>query len=213
MLASNGTTNGSSVTPTTSGSPSSTIPQSPYQSTLSSNYNGPAVSSPQVSSPQSGRYPPNHPLSGSKHLCSICGDRASGKHYGVYRLGTSHTSSPDITDYWHLICLFSCEGCKGFFKRTVRKDLSYACREERNCIIDKRQRNRCQYCRYQKCLQMGMKREAVQEERQRTKDKSENEVESTSNSHHDMPIERICEAEQRIEPKKDEVFVRISSFL
>ena len=52
-----------------------------------------------------------------------------------------------------------------------------------------------------------MKREAVQEERQRTKDKSENEVESTSNSHHDMPIERICEAEQRIEPKKDEVFV------
>lgn len=108
-------------------------------------------------------------------------------------------------DYICFRCLSSCEGCKGFFKRTVRKDLSYACREERNCIIDKRQRNRCQYCRYQKCLQMGMKREAVQEERQRTKDKSDNEVESTSNSHHDMPIERICEAEQRIEPKKDEV--------
>lgn len=63
--------------------------------------------------------------------------------------------------------VYSCEGCKGFFKRTVRKDLTYACREERNCIIDKRQRNRCQYCRYQKCLACGMKREAVQEERQR----------------------------------------------
>ncbi|CAH2104838.1 unnamed protein product [Euphydryas editha] len=98
-----------------------------------------------TSPPAMRNYPPNHPLSGSKHLCSICGDRASGKHYGVY----------------------SCEGCKGFFKRTVRKDLTYACREERNCIIDKRQRNRCQYCRYQKCLACGMKREAVQEERQR----------------------------------------------
>jgi len=91
-------------------------------------------------SPTNGQYPPNHPLSGSKHLCSICGDRASGKHYGVY----------------------SCEGCKGFFKRTVRKDLSYACREDKSCVIDKRHRNRCQYCRYQKCLSMGMKREAVQ---------------------------------------------------
>ncbi|XP_076256995.1 retinoid X receptor ultraspiracle isoform X2 [Rhynchophorus ferrugineus] len=124
-----------------------------------------------------GSYPPNHPLSGSKHLCSICGDRASGKHYGVY----------------------SCEGCKGFFKRTVRKDLSYACREEKNCIIDKRQRNRCQYCRYQKCLAMGMKREAVQEERQRTKDKDTSEVESTSSMQVDMPLERIVEAERRVE--------------
>jgi retinoid X receptor alpha len=54
---------------------------------------------------------------------------------------------------------FSCEGCKGFFKRTVRKDLTYTCRDNRDCIIDKRQRNRCQYCRYQKCLNVGMKRE------------------------------------------------------
>merc|ERR1712241_1148941 len=94
-----------------------------------------------------GNYPPNHPLANSKHLCTICGDKASGKHYGVY----------------------SCEGCKGFFKRTVRKELSYACRENKNCVIDKRQRNRCQYCRYMKCLQTGMKREAVQEERSRGK--------------------------------------------
>lgn len=61
----------------------------------------------------------------------------AGKHYGVY----------------------SCEGCKGFFKRTVRKDLTYTCRDNKDCLIDKRQRNRCQYCRYQKCLAMGMKRE------------------------------------------------------
>ncbi|XP_064648707.1 retinoic acid receptor RXR-alpha-B-like isoform X2 [Lineus longissimus] len=117
----------------------------------------------------------------NKHICAICGDRASGKHYGVY----------------------SCEGCKGFFKRTVRKDLTYACRDERNCIIDKRQRNRCQYCRYMKCLAMGMKREAVQEERQRVKEKGEGEVESTSCANSDMPVEHILEAELAVEPKTD----------
>lgn len=75
-----------------------------------------------------------------RHWCVICGDRASGKHYGV----------------------FSCEGCKGFFKRTVRKDLTYNCRESRQCMIDRRQRNRCQYCRYEKCLAQGMRREGEQ---------------------------------------------------
>ncbi|XP_035227438.1 retinoic acid receptor RXR-alpha-B-like isoform X2 [Stegodyphus dumicola] len=168
--------NGSGGTTVTSGAlppVTNSLSQSAYPGILPSNY----------ATPQSPRYPPNHPLSGSKHLCSICGDRASGKHYGVY----------------------SCEGCKGFFKRTVRKDLSYACREDRNCIIDKRQRNRCQYCRYQKCLAMGMKREAVQEERQRTKERNENEVESTSSSQNDMSIDRILEAELRVEPKTEDI--------
>ncbi|KAF6016826.1 RXRA [Bugula neritina] len=58
-----------------------------------------------------------------------------------------------------LLVLNSCEGCKGFFKRTVRKDLHYTCRDENNCTVDKRQRNRCQHCRYMKCLHQGMKRE------------------------------------------------------
>ncbi|XP_077162537.1 retinoic acid receptor RXR-alpha isoform X3 [Paroedura picta] len=147
---------------------------------------------------------PMHPsaamASFTKHICAICGDRSSGKHYGVY----------------------SCEGCKGFFKRTVRKDLTYTCRDNKDCLIDKRQRNRCQYCRYQKCLAMGMKREgmehhpsrptrlpgrqeeqAVQEERQRGKDRNENEVESTSNANEDMPVEKILEAELAVEPKTE----------
>lgn len=46
---------------------------------------------------------------------------------------------------------------------------------------------------------MGMKREAVQEERQRTKDRDTAEVESTSNMQTEMPIERIIEAERRVE--------------
>lgn len=52
---------------------------------------------------------------------------------------------------------------------------------------------------------MGMKREAVQEERQRTKEKNENEVESTSNIHNDMPINKILEAEIQVFPKEETI--------
>jgi len=55
----------------------------------------------------------------------------------------------------------SCEGCKGFFKRTVRKELVYECREQGCCVIDKNKRNRCQFCRYNKCLSLGMRREGT----------------------------------------------------
>uniref|UniRef100_A0A8C6P3M8 Retinoic acid receptor RXR n=1 Tax=Nothobranchius furzeri TaxID=105023 RepID=A0A8C6P3M8_NOTFU len=129
------------------------------------------------------------PMLSQKRLCSICGDRSSGKHYGVY----------------------SCEGCKGFFKRTVRKDLTYTCRDNKDCIVDKRQRNRCQYCRYQKCLAMGMKREGekagrregcLTEERQRNKER-DGEVESTSAVNEEMPVERILEAEMAVEQKTE----------
>ncbi len=75
--------------------------------------------------------------------CAICGDKGSGFHYSVY----------------------SCEGCKGFFKRTVQKDLQYKCREYQQCMINKQTRNQCQFCRFHKCLVVGMKREAVREDR------------------------------------------------
>uniref|UniRef100_A0AAR2JAH6 Retinoic acid receptor RXR n=1 Tax=Pygocentrus nattereri TaxID=42514 RepID=A0AAR2JAH6_PYGNA len=124
------------------------------------------------------------PTLSQKRLCAICGDRSSGKHYGVY----------------------SCEGCKGFFKRTVRKDLSYTCRDNKDCMVDKRQRNRCQYCRYQKCLAMGMKREDErrprEEERQRNKER-EGEAESTSAVNEEMPVEKILEAEMAVEQKTE----------
>lgn len=69
--------------------------------------------------------------------CLICGDRGSGYHYSV----------------------FSCEGCKGFFKRTVQKNLSYSCKESLSCVVNKYTRNNCQHCRYVKCLSVGMKRD------------------------------------------------------
>ncbi|XP_077065345.1 retinoic acid receptor RXR-beta-B isoform X2 [Siphateles boraxobius] len=116
------------------------------------------------------------PVLSQKRMCAICGDRSSGKHYGVY----------------------SCEGCKGFFKRTVRKDLSYTCRDNKECLVDKRQRNRCQYCRYQKCLAMGMKREAVQDERQKNKER-DGDYEFSSAANEEMPVEKILEAETAVE--------------
>lgn len=70
--------------------------------------------------------------------CAICGDRATGHHYGVS----------------------SCEGCKGFFKRSVQNKKVYTCRNlTKDCPIDKRHRNRCQYCRFQKCIIAGMIKE------------------------------------------------------
>ena len=68
-------------------------------------------------------------------FCIVCGDKASGRHYGVV----------------------SCEGCKGFFKRSVRKNVKYNCLGSNTCIVNKTMRNRCQSCRWQKCVISGMK--------------------------------------------------------
>nr|CAH7757246.1 unnamed protein product [Callosobruchus chinensis] len=76
-------------------------------------------------------------------LCKVCGDKASGKHYGVA----------------------SCDGCRGFFKRSIRRNLEYICKENGLCIVDVTRRNQCQACRFKKCLQVNMKRDAVQHER------------------------------------------------
>ncbi|KAM3728258.1 Nuclear hormone receptor [Dirofilaria immitis] len=77
--------------------------------------------------------------------CPVCGDRVSGYHYG----------------------LLTCESCKGFFKRTVQNKKSYQCSADQNCAVDKSCRKRCPHCRFQKCIQRGMKVEAVREDRMR----------------------------------------------
>lgn len=67
-------------------------------------------------------------------ICMICEDKATGLHYGI----------------------ITCEGCKGFFKRTVQNRRVYTCVADGNCEITKAQRNRCQYCRFKKCIEQGM---------------------------------------------------------
>lgn len=44
-------------------------------------------------------------------------------------------------------------------QRTVQKNAKYVCLSNKDCPVDKRRRNRCQYCRFQKCLAVGMVKE------------------------------------------------------
>ncbi|KAK2148776.1 hypothetical protein LSH36_484g04134 [Paralvinella palmiformis] len=72
----------------------------------------------------------------TSHLCQVCNDAASGFHYGVW----------------------SCEGCKAFFKRSLQGPVNYICPATNSCTIDKHRRKSCQACRLRKCIEMGMSR-------------------------------------------------------
>ncbi|KAG8448766.1 hypothetical protein GDO86_015722 [Hymenochirus boettgeri] len=80
-----------------------------------------------------------------KRLCLVCGDTASGYHYGVA----------------------SCEACKAFFKRTIQGNIEYSCPVVNDCEITKRRRKSCQACRFRKCLNVGMMKEGVRLDRVR----------------------------------------------
>ncbi|XP_078396410.1 hepatocyte nuclear factor 4-gamma-like isoform X2 [Cetorhinus maximus] len=107
---------------------------------------------------------------GISTLCAICGDRATGKHYGAS----------------------SCDGCKGFFRRSIRKNHVYSCRFNRQCVVDKDKRNQCRYCRLKKCFRAGMKKEAVQNERDRISNRR-----NSYESNNSPSINTLAQAEVR----------------
>nr|XP_004561071.2 nuclear receptor subfamily 1 group D member 2 isoform X2 [Maylandia zebra] len=79
-------------------------------------------------------------INGLVLLCKVCGDVASGFHYGVH----------------------ACEGCKGFFRRSIQQNIQYKkCLKNESCPIMRINRNRCQQCRFKKCLLVGMSRDSV----------------------------------------------------
>ncbi|KRX63435.1 Nuclear hormone receptor E75 [Trichinella sp. T9] len=92
--------------------------------------------------------------------CKVCGDKASGYHYGVT----------------------SCEGCKGFFRRSIQKQIEYRCLRDGKCLVYRLNRNRCQYCRFKKCLAVGMSRDSVRYGRvpKRSRDRMQEDVRVTS---------------------------------
>lgn len=79
-------------------------------------------------------------INGLVLLCKVCGDVASGFHYGVH----------------------ACEGCKGFFRRSIQQNIQYKkCLKNESCPIMRINRNRCQQCRFKKCLMVGMSKDSV----------------------------------------------------
>ncbi|CAH8654428.1 unnamed protein product [Dicrocoelium dendriticum] len=78
--------------------------------------------------------------------CVVCGDNATGFHYRA----------------------MTCEGCKGFFRRSVQKKLVYTCKFNGRCSVsDKQNRNSCQKCRFDRCLKGGMAKDLVLDEDKR----------------------------------------------
>ncbi|KAJ7991459.1 hypothetical protein DPEC_G00284080 [Dallia pectoralis] len=79
-------------------------------------------------------------INGLVLLCKVCGDIASGFHYGVH----------------------ACEGCKGFFRRSIQQNIQYKkCLKNESCAVMRINRNRCQQCRFKKCLLVGMSKDSV----------------------------------------------------
>ncbi|NWS50054.1 NR1I3 protein, partial [Probosciger aterrimus] len=72
-------------------------------------------------------------------VCAVCGDRATGYHFHV----------------------MTCEGCKGFFRRSINKGVQFTCSLTRSCPITKAKRRQCQACRLQKCLDVGMRKDMI----------------------------------------------------
>nr|ASL70505.1 nuclear receptor [Brachionus rotundiformis] len=92
--------------------------------------------------------------------CKVCKDKATGIHYGIP----------------------SCEGCKGFFKRSIEKNEKYVCYFGYKCVITPKQRKRCKYCRWRSCLAAGMSFEGIKMGRipKIEKERAQHIVEETS---------------------------------
>jgi len=72
-------------------------------------------------------------------ICKVCDGKATGFHFGV----------------------MSCEGCKGFFRRNVKKNARFICNYDKNCDVKGEKRKNCQACRMARCESSGMRRDRI----------------------------------------------------
>ncbi|XP_068123420.1 vitamin D3 receptor-like isoform X2 [Hyperolius riggenbachi] len=83
-------------------------------------------------------------------ICGVCGDKATGFHFNA----------------------MTCEGCKGFFRRSMKRKAVFTCPFNGDCRITKDNRRHCQSCRLKRCVDIGMMKEFIltDEEVQRKRD-------------------------------------------
>ncbi|XP_063921902.1 ecdysone receptor-like isoform X2 [Zophobas morio] len=141
-----------------------------------------------------------------EELCLVCGDRASGYHYNA----------------------LTCEGCKGFFRRSITKNAVYQCKYGNNCEIDMYMRRKCQECRLKKCLSVGMRPECVVPEvqcavkrKEKKAQKEKDKPNSTTNGSPDIvkvepelsdSPKTLCNGNKGISPEQEELIHRLVYF-
>ncbi|KAK6964140.1 nuclear receptor subfamily 1 group D member 2 [Biomphalaria glabrata] len=109
--------------------------------------------------------------------CRVCGNKASGLHFGVN----------------------TCEACNEFFRRSLKRGASYYCTKNRECQVYGKKRNACSYCRYRRCVEMGMSRDAIKTGRYSHKTRTE----------YAMEVEEFKQKEvNKAEKEKFEVFLK-----
>uniref|UniRef100_A0A8C6ZKH5 Vitamin D receptor n=1 Tax=Nothoprocta perdicaria TaxID=30464 RepID=A0A8C6ZKH5_NOTPE len=72
-------------------------------------------------------------------ICGVCGDKATGFHFNA----------------------MTCEGCKGFFRRSMKRKAMFTCPFNGDCRITKDNRRHCQACRLKRCVDIGMMKEFI----------------------------------------------------
>uniref|UniRef100_A0A5K3FVQ9 Nuclear receptor domain-containing protein n=1 Tax=Mesocestoides corti TaxID=53468 RepID=A0A5K3FVQ9_MESCO len=80
----------------------------------------------------------NEDIQEGPQVCVVCGDEASGIHYHA----------------------LTCDSCKNFFWRSMQKKVEFMCDNDGQCFVgDKQSRSRCQKCRFDRCIESGMKKD------------------------------------------------------